>query len=87
MTAFPVWLSLCVCKPVLRRATVSAAVVGTTLIVINYGDALLQGTMDRTRLFRMLLTVAVPFVVSTVSSVSTILEAGLAESYLVKRTT
>ena len=77
MTAAPVWLRLCVTKPVLRRAAFSAAIVGSVLILINYGDALLQGVVDRTRLIRMLLTIVIPFVVSTVSSVITILEAGL----------
>lgn len=81
----PIWLRLCVSKPVLRRASYSAAIVGTILILINYGDALLHGVIDPTRLARMLLTVLVPFVVSTVSSVKTIREAGLAESYLMER--
>ncbi len=83
----PIWLRLCVSKPVLCRASYSAAIVGTILILINYGDAMLQGVIDRARLIRMLLTVVVPFVVSTVSSVSTILEAGLGESYLRERKT
>ena len=66
--------------PAARR--LSAAIVGSVLILINYGDALLQGVVDRTRLIRMLLTIVIPFVVSTVSSVITILEAGLEKSYL-----
>jgi alanine-alpha-ketoisovalerate/valine-pyruvate aminotransferase len=78
----PIWLRLCVSERVLRRAFYSAAIVGTLLILINYGTDLLHGSIDRTRLVRMLLTVIVPFVVSTVSSVITIMEADLAESYL-----
>ncbi len=81
----PIWLRLCISKPVLRRASYSAAMVGTILILINYGDAMLHGGIERTRLIRMLLTVVVPFVVSMVSSVITILEAGLGETYLMER--
>ena len=51
----------------------SALIVGTVLILINHGDAILQGDMDRERALRMCLTVIVPYVVSTVSSVSTLL--------------
>ncbi len=61
--------------PAARRLL--AAIVGSVLILIDYGDALLQGVVDRTRLIRMLLTIVIPFVVSTVSSVITILEASL----------
>lgn len=44
-------------------------VVGTVLISINYSDALLRGDITASRLGRMLLTVAVPYVVSTLSGV------------------
>ena len=55
--------------PCVRRALIFAAIVGPVLIVINHGDRLLQGELDSTRLAKMALTVAVPFVVSTLSSV------------------
>ncbi len=71
----PIWLSLCVSKPAVRRAVYSASVVGTILILVNYGDALLHREIDHTRLFKMLFTMVVPYVVSTVSSVITIMEA------------
>jgi hypothetical protein len=57
-----------------RRASYSALIVGTVLILINHGDALLRGHLDAARLFQMVLTMLVPYVVSTVSSVITILE-------------
>jgi len=66
------WLSLCFTRSVVRRAAWSALIVGTVLILINHGDAILQGNVDRARLGRICLTVIVPYVVSTVSSVSTI---------------
>ena len=46
-----------------------AIVVGAILIAINHGDALLAGQLDGGRLFRMALTVLVPYAVSTLSSV------------------
>ena len=67
-------LSLCVTRSVVRRAAYSALIVGTILILINHSDALLRGELDSVRLFRMVLTVIVPYVVSTVSSVITIQE-------------
>ena len=54
-----------------RRAALTAAVVGTILVAINHGDAILNGTMTTGRVLRAALTVLVPYVVSTVSSVST----------------
>ena len=67
------WLACCVSKPVIRRAILSALIVGSILVVINHSDALLRGRIDGIRLFRICLTVVVPYIVSTVSSVSTII--------------
>ena len=54
---------------VVRRALGYAIVVGTILIAINHGDALWSGDVDSGRLFKMGLTVLVPYLVSTLSSV------------------
>lgn len=67
-------LSLCFTRSVVRRATCSAFIVGSILILINHSDALIRGELDTMRLFRIALTVIVPYVVSTVSSVITIQE-------------
>lgn len=67
------WISLCTSRPVVRRAALSALVVGTVLILINHGEAVLHGNIDGPLILRMGLTVIVPYVVSTVSSVSTLL--------------
>lgn len=53
-----------------------AIVVGSILIVINHGNALVEGTVDATRLIQMLLTMLVPYCVSTASSVSAVLDLG-----------
>jgi hypothetical protein len=67
-------LALCFSKSVVRRATYSAIIVGSILILINHADALLRGELDTLRLFRIALTMIVPYIVSTVSSVITIQE-------------
>ncbi len=65
----PSRLELALSPPVVRRALKIAAVVGTILILINHGDALLRGDLSPWRLFKMGLTVIVPYMVSTISSV------------------
>ena len=57
---------------VVRRALGYGVVVGAVLIAINHGDALLRGELDATRIAKMILTPLVPYVVSTLSSVSAI---------------
>ncbi len=64
------WWRLAGSTSVVRRALGYAVVVGAILIAINHGDALLQGELDATRLWKMGLTVLVPYTVSTLSSVS-----------------
>ncbi|MEN8185236.1 MAG: nitrate/nitrite transporter NrtS [Myxococcota bacterium] len=54
---------------VVRRALGYAVVVGSLLVAINHGDAILAGSVDAERWLRMGLTVMVPYVVSTLSSV------------------
>jgi hypothetical protein len=70
-----IWLTLCFTKPVIKRASWTALIVGTILILINHGDSILKGEVDLTRILQMCLTVIVPYVDSTVSSVSTLLSA------------
>lgn len=47
-----------------------AAIVGPILIAINHSDAILRGDISLPRFGRMLLTIFVPYAVSTVSSVA-----------------
>lgn len=70
-----IWLTLCFTKPVMKRASWTALIVGTILILINHGNAILRGEVDLTRVLQMCLTLIVPYIVSTVSSVSTLLSA------------
>ena len=66
----PGWLKLATSGSVVRRATVVAMVVGTILVAINHGDAIVRGDLSMGRLLRIALTVMVPYCVSTYSSVS-----------------
>lgn len=63
------WLQLALTPSVIRRGLVYALVVGAILIMINQGDAILRGEVSAGRAWRMGLTVLVPYVVSTLSSV------------------
>lgn len=72
--AAPGFLRLASEPPVVRRALLFAVVVGSVLVAINHGDALLAGEVDRGRLLKMGLTVLVPYAVSTLSSVAAIRE-------------
>jgi hypothetical protein len=69
------WLQLAISRAIVRRACSYAVVVGSVLITINHGDALLAGDVTGTRLLKMGLTVMVPYLVSTFSSVGATLEA------------
>jgi hypothetical protein len=66
----PEWLQLACTTSIARRALRYAIGVGTLLILINHGDAMLHRDVSIARLLRMALTVTVPYAVSTASSVS-----------------
>lgn len=65
------WFALALHPATLRRALITACVVGLTLIAINHGAAILSGTVTRGRILQMCLTVVVPYLVSTTASVAT----------------
>jgi hypothetical protein len=70
------WWRLACHPATVRRALITAGTVGTLLIAINHGDAIVACSMTPRRLAQALLTLAVPYVVSTVSSVATRRELG-----------
>ncbi len=49
----------------------TAIIVGFVLVTLNDGPAILSGQLTRGRIIQMCLTVLVPYMVSTVSNVST----------------
>src|SRR5262245_42585694 len=68
------WFRLAGAASVRRRALRMAGVVGVVLLVINHGAAIVRGDISPARLLRMALTLIVPYLVSTFSSVSAIRE-------------
>ena len=65
------WFQLAAHPATVRRALITAVIVGIVLIAINHGAAIVSGEVTRGRILQMCLTVLVPYIVSTVSSVST----------------
>lgn len=70
------WLRLAAHPATVRRALLTAAIVGTLLIAINHGPAIINGDVTGGRIAQILLTICVPYLVSTVSSVATRRELG-----------
>ena len=68
------WLRIAFQPSVLRRGLLYVVVVGSVLVGINHGDAILSGDVDVRRLLRIAFTVLVPYLVSTFSSVGAIRE-------------
>ena len=52
-------------RPLLRRSTLTALVVGTVLVLINQGPELLSGALAPALVWKVPLTYAVPFCVAT----------------------
>ena len=63
------WLDLACRRSVVQRSLAYGIVVGAVLILINHGEAILAGEIGTSRAVKMGLTVMVPYVVSTLSSV------------------
>lgn len=68
---FRTWLISATHPSTVRRARQTALIVGTILLVINHGPAILAGQLTGERVFQILLTFLVPYAVSTISSVAT----------------
>ena len=65
------WLRSASHPATVRRACATSLLVGTLLIAINHGHAIIAGQITQERVFQMILTVVVPYMVSTASSVAT----------------
>ncbi len=66
------WLRVAADPAILRRALVTAVIVGVLLSAINHGDELLRDQVDGAMVLEMVLTFLVPFLVSLTSSVATV---------------
>lgn len=72
----PSFFAVAVQPTVMRRALGYALVVGSILVAINHGDALVAGEASLEILLKIALTVCVPYCVSTASSVAAIRNPG-----------
>ena len=68
------WMHIASRKPIVMRGLKYGIVVGSILIIINHGNAMAAGTVDTTRMIQMVLTVLVPYCVSTASSVGAVID-------------
>jgi hypothetical protein len=68
------WLRAAGERSVLRRAVVSAVVVGVLLTLVNHGPQLAHGEASAGLIAQVALTVMVPFLVSCASSVAAVRE-------------
>ena len=68
------WFVLAFKPSIVKRSLKYAIVVGSILIAINHSDAILNRSVSFARFLRMMLTVLVPYTVSTLSSVGALLE-------------
>ncbi|MCG7587804.1 nitrate/nitrite transporter NrtS [Photobacterium sp. OFAV2-7] len=59
---------------IVRRSVKVSLLVGTILMIINHGDAILAGELDQFRVMKILLTYIVPYLVSTQAGVAATLE-------------
>ena len=66
------WLSLATRPAIVKRAARTAAVVGVLLIAINHGEKIVTGQITRFSVLQICLTLTVPYLVSTSSSVATL---------------
>jgi len=69
------WLSIALRRDVLARGVRVGAIVGTILVLINQGDAILDQGVAVALNWKTLLTFLVPYCVSTYAGVSAILSA------------
>lgn len=68
------WWRLASSSSIVRRALRYACGVGALLIVINHGDVIVRRDVSIRRLVQMCLTIAVPYAVSSASSIGAMRE-------------
>ena len=68
------WIAIALRADVFPRCIKVAAIVGTILVGINHGDAMLNGEFTPELAWKVPLTYIVPYLVSTYASVASILK-------------
>ena len=66
------WLRLATRRDIVQRGIKVGLTVGTILTLINYGDVLLDGSMEPAMWWKISLTYCVPYCVSTYAGVTAI---------------
>lgn len=66
------WLRIARRPDIVRRSLKVGLIVGTILVMINQGDAILTGSVTGTQVIKILLTYCVPYAVSTYASVASV---------------
>lgn len=69
------WVKTAMRREVVRRAVRVSVVVGTLLVAINQGDAIIAGNLGGDAAWKIPLTFLVPYCVSTYASVTAVREA------------
>ena len=67
------WLRAAIQKEIVMRSLKVAGIVGTILVAINQGDALLGGGLPAEAMWKVPMTYLVPYCVSTYASVAAVL--------------
>lgn len=67
------WLTIASSKEVVIRGLKVALIVGTILVAINQGDAILSGGLSAATTWKIPMTYLVPYCVSTYAGVSAII--------------
>jgi len=67
------YLTLALRPSIVKRGLVFSVVVGTILVLINHGDAIFAGALTTVQMLKMALTYVVPYVVSSLSSIQSII--------------
>jgi hypothetical protein len=67
------WLTIAFSRQIVLRGTKVAMIVGTILVAINQGDAILDGSLTAATAWKIPMTYIVPYVVSTYAAVSAII--------------
>jgi len=67
------WLRTAIQRDIVMRSLKVGGIVGTILVAINQGDALLAETLPAEAIWKIPMTYCVPYCVSTYASVSAVL--------------
>ena len=79
--ALSTWLRLARREEVVVGSLKVAAVVGTILVTINYGDKLIALSLQSKDFAKMALTYCVPYCVSTYASVNTMMRSNSGDNH------